>query len=141
MINQHTIVGTLGRDPEIRETQSGDKVCNLSVATSESWKKDGERQERTEWHRVTTFNQGTIKYIEMAARKGVKVAIVGQVRTRKWQDQEGNDRYSTETVIPNYGGEFKVLSSRKDAKEEGRDDDGGNAGDYIPDDLDDEIPF
>lgn len=142
MLNQHTIIGTLGRDPEIRSMNNGDKVANLSVATSESWKdkSSGERKERTEWHRVTTFNQGTIKYIEMACRKGVKVAVVGEVRTRKYQDSDGNDRYATETVIPNFGGQFKVLSSRKDAKEESGD--SGDSGGYNePDDLDDEIPF
>lgn len=152
-LNLHTIVGSLGDDPKIHEMQSGKKVCNLSVATSDSWKdKDtGERKERTQWHQVVTFNQGTIKYIEKACRKGSLVTIVGNVQSRKWTDKDGGTRYSTETIIPQFGGHFSAESPRGRSEDQEGDYSGTGEGEepkaaerFIAeesDSLDDEIPF
>jgi len=148
-INKVILVGNLGRDPEIRNLQSGDRVCNLSVATSETWrdKASGERRERTEWHRVVIFNQPLVEVAEKFLNKGRKVYIEGQLQTRKWQDQSGQDRYSTEVVLQRFRGELQILDSR------GEGGGGGGGGDYesggAPSggeeapggDLDDEIPF
>ncbi|MBV1916854.1 MAG: single-stranded DNA-binding protein, partial [Sphingomonadaceae bacterium] len=98
-LNKVMLIGNLGADPEIRSFQNGGKVCNLRIATSENWKdRDGNRQERTEWHTVAIFSEGLVKVCENYLRKGSKVFIEGQLQTRKWQDQSGNDRYSTEVV-------------------------------------------
>lgn len=100
-VNKVIIVGNLGRDPEVRSFQNGGKVCNLRIATTESWKdrNSGEKQERTEWHTVAIFNEGLAGVAERFLKKGSKVYIEGQLQTRKWQDQNGNDRYSTEVVL------------------------------------------
>ena len=113
-VNKVILVGNLGRDPEIRTMQSGDKVANLSLATSESWKdrNTGERQERTEWHRVSVFNQGLINIIEKYVHKGSKIYIEGQLETRKWTDQQGVEKYSTEVVLRAFRGELTMLDSR-----------------------------
>ena len=112
MINRVTLVGHLGRDPEVRSMQSGDRVANLSLATSESWKdkSTGDRRERTEWHRITVFNPGLVTVTERYLQKGSQVYLEGQIETRKWQDQEGNDRYSTEIVLRPYKSELRILS-------------------------------
>ncbi len=145
-VNKVILIGNLGRDPEIRSTQDGTRVANLSVATSESWKdrESGERRERTEWHRVVIFNEHLVEIVEKYLRKGSKVYIEGQLQTRKWQDQSGQDRYTTEVVMNRYRGELTMLDSRRDA--EGAGDYGGGAGGgRAPEpagaDLDDEIPF
>lgn len=114
-VNKVIIVGNLGKDPEIRSMNSGDKVANLSIATSESWrdKNSGERQERTEWHRVVIFNQNLVKVAESYLKKGAKVYIEGQLETRKWTDpQSGQDKYSTEIVLRPYRGELTMLDGR-----------------------------
>ena len=110
-VNKVILVGNLGADPEVRSFQNGGKVCNLRIATSESWKdrNSGERQERTEWHTVAIFSEGLAGVAERFLRKGSKVYIEGQLRTRKWQDQSGNDRYSTEVVLQGPGAVMTML--------------------------------
>lgn len=113
-VNKVILVGNLGRDPEIRTMQSGGRVCNLSVATSESWtdKQSGERKEKTEWHRVVIFDDRLVEVCEKYLRKGRKVFVEGSLQTRKWQDQSGQDRYSTEVVLQRFRGELQILDSR-----------------------------
>lgn len=113
-VNKVILVGNLGNDPDIRSMQNGGKVANLSIATSESWnnKNTGERQERTEWHRVVIFNEGLVRVAENYLKKGSKVYIEGQIETRKWQDQSGQDKYSTEIVLRPYRGELQMLDAR-----------------------------
>ena len=113
-VNKVIIVGNLGRDPEVRTFQNGGKVCNLRIATSENWKdrNTGERRERTEWHSVAIFSEPLARIAEQYLRKGSKVYIEGQLETRKWQDQSGQDRYSTEIVLRPYRGELTLLDSR-----------------------------
>ncbi|MEE4288687.1 MAG: single-stranded DNA-binding protein [Erythrobacter sp.] len=110
-LNKVMLIGNLGADPEIRTFQNGGKVANLRIATSESWKdrNTGERREKTEWHTVAIFSEGLVGVVERYVKKGSKVFIEGQLETRKWQDQNGNDRYSTEVVIRNYGGTLTML--------------------------------
>ena len=121
-VNKVILVGNLGQDPEVRTFQNGGKVCNLNIATSESWKdrNTGERQERTEWHRVAIFSEGLIGVVEQYLRKGSQVYIEGQLKTRKWQDQDtGQDRYTTEVVMQQFNSSLVMLGSRN------KDDDGG----------------
>ena len=110
-VNKVILVGNLGADPEVRSFQNGGKVCNLRIATSESWKdrNSGQKQERTEWHTVAIFSEGLVGVAERFLRKGSKVYIEGQLRTRKWQDQSGNDRYSTEVVLQGPGSVMTML--------------------------------
>ena len=157
-VNKVILVGNLGRDPEIRSMQNGGRVANLSVATSESWKdrQSGERREKTEWHRVVIFNENLLDVAEKYLQKGSKVYIEGQLQTRKWQDQSGVDKYSTEIVLQRFRGELQMLDSRGDgggsgggggmAGEPAGDDYGGGAssGGGAPSgggDFDDDIPF
>ena len=153
-VNKVILVGNLGADPDVRTMQSGDKVVNLSVATSESWKDKatGERKEKTEWHRVVVFNKGLVTICENYLKKGSKVYLEGQLETRKWQDQNGQDKYTTEVVLRPFRGELTMLDSRSGAG-------GGSFGDsadpgfdpgpsgasgegFTPTDgMDDEIPF
>ena len=148
-VNKVILVGNLGRDPETRTMQNGGRVANLSVATSESWKgKDGQRQERTEWHRVVIFNEHLLDVAEKYLHKGSKVYIEGQLQTRKWQDQSGNDKYSTEVVLQRFRGELQMLDSRGEGGGDmagevagggyggGRDGSAPSGGDF-----DDDIPF
>ncbi|WP_321340569.1 single-stranded DNA-binding protein [Breoghania sp.] len=113
-VNKVILVGNLGADPEIRRTQDGRPIANLSVATSESWRdrNSGERRERTEWHRVVIFNEGLCKVAEQYLRKGSKIYIEGQLQTRKWQDQNGQDRYSTEVVLQGFNSTLTMLDGR-----------------------------
>ncbi|MGH1369063.1 MAG: single-stranded DNA-binding protein [Maritimibacter sp.] len=115
-VNKVIIVGNLGRDPEVRTFSNGGKVVNLRIATSENWKdkSTGERRERTEWHSVAIFSEPVGRIAEQFLRKGSKVYIEGQLETRKWQDQSGNDRYSTEVVLRPYRGELTLLDGRGD---------------------------
>ena len=160
-VNKVIIVGNLGRDPEVRSFQNGGKVCNLRIATSETWKdrNTGERKERTEWHSVAIFQEGLVRIAEQYLRKGSKVYIEGKLQTRKWQDQSGQDRYSTEVVLQGYDGVMTMLDSREGGGggnfgggggggQTGYDDRGGDSygGGGAPSpapsrDLDDEIPF
>lgn len=113
-INKVILIGNLGADPDIKQMNNGKPVCNLSVATSESWKDKttGEKREKTEWHRVVIFNEGLTRIAEQYLRKGAKVYLEGQLQTRKWQDKDGADRYSTEVVLQGYGGNLTMLDSR-----------------------------
>ena len=113
-LNRVQLIGNLGRDPEVRTTQTGGRIVTLSIATSESWKDDrsGERRERTEWHRVVIFNEGLGKIAERYLEKGAKVYLEGKLTTRKWQDQSGADRYTTEVVLQRFRGELQLLDSR-----------------------------
>jgi len=115
-VNKVILVGNLGADPDIKRTQDGRPIANLSIATSESWrdKNTGERREKTEWHRVVVFNEGLCKVIENYVKKGSKVYIEGALQTRKWQDNEGRDRYSTEVVLQGFNGNLTMLDSRSD---------------------------
>jgi len=158
-VNKVILIGNLGRDPEIRSMQDGNRVANLSVATSESWrdKASGERRERTEWHRVVVFNDHLVGIIEKYLRKGSKVYLEGQLQTRKWTDQSGADKYTTEVVLQRYRGELTMLDGRGGegagdyagssggSADYGSSGGGGGGGDRAPApagaDLDDEIPF
>ncbi|OKL43454.1 single-stranded DNA-binding protein [Pseudovibrio exalbescens] len=120
-VNKVILVGNLGADPEIRRTQDGRPIVNLRIATSESWRdrNTGERRERTEWHRVVVFNEGLAKVAENYLRKGSKVYIEGQLQTRKWQDQSGQDRYSTEVVLQGFNSTLTMLDGRNDGGGQG----------------------
>jgi single-strand DNA-binding protein len=159
-VNKVILIGNLGRDPEVRTFQNGGKVCNLRIATSENWKdkNTGERREKTEWHSVAIFNDGLVRIAEQYLRKGSKVYIEGQLQTRKWQDQSGQDKYSTEVVLQGFGGTLTMLDGRDSGggggggggqsgyDERGGDYGGGGGGGGASSpspsrDLDDEIPF
>ena len=154
-VNKVILVGNLGRDPEIRTMQSGDKLANMSVATSETWndRQTGERRERTEWHRVVIFGR-LAEVAERYLRKGSKVYVEGSLQTRKWQDQSGQDRYSTEVVLQRFRGELQMLDRSGDGESRDRYQDQDGYGDRAPGggrsaapapamgpDLDDDIPF
>jgi single-strand DNA-binding protein len=112
-VNKVILVGNLGDDPEVRSLNNGGEVVNMRVATSENWKdRDGNRQERTEWHRVVIFNENLGRVAKSYLKKGSKVYLEGQIQTRKWQDQSGQDRYSTEVVLQRFRGELVLLDSR-----------------------------
>ena len=147
-VNKVTLIGNLGRDPEVRSTQDGMKIVNLSLATSENWKdrNSGERRERTEWHRVVIFNENLARVAEQYLRKGSKIYVEGQLQTRKWTDQNGQDRYTTEVVLQRYRGELTMLDGRGEGGGGGFKQDQGYGGGGAapvggPSDLDDEIPF
>ncbi len=159
-LNKVMLIGNLGADPEIRTFGNGGRVCNLRIATSERWrdKNTGENREKTEWHTVAIFSEGLVKVCENYLRKGSKVFIEGALQTRKWQDQSGNDRYSTEVVLQGFNGTLTMLDGRGGGDSMG----GGQGGGYggqasgggsygggsgggapapMNNDLDDEIPF
>ena len=142
-VNKVIIVGNLGRDPEIRALNSGDKVCNLSVATSESWrdKATGEKKEKSEWHRVVIFNDNLSTVAEKYLRKGSKVYIEGQLQTRKWTDQSGQEKYSTEIVLQKFRGELQILDSKGDGQGQAPAQYGSSQPAQAAADIDDEIPF
>ncbi|MEO9778141.1 MAG: single-stranded DNA-binding protein [Sedimentitalea sp.] len=165
-VNKVILIGNLGADPEVRTFQNGGKVCNLRIATSENWKdkNTGERRERTEWHSVAIFNDGLVRIAEQYLRKGSKVYIEGQLQTRKWQDQSGQDRYSTEVVLQGFGGTLTMLDGRdgggggrseggygggqgggydRGQRDDGYGGGGQGGGQSAPSsrDMDDEIPF
>ena len=116
MLNKATLIGNLGQEPEIRATQDGRRIANLSLATTENWKdkNTGERKSKSEWHRIVVFNDGLVNVIENYLHKGSKIYIEGAIQTRKWQDKEGNDKYSTEIVLQNFGGKLIMLDSKSD---------------------------
>lgn len=132
-VNKVIIIGNLGRDPEVRTFQNGGKVCNLRIATSENWKdkNTGERREKTEWHSVAIFNDGLVRVAEQYLRKGSKVYVEGQLQTRKWQDQSGQDRYTTEVVLQGYGGTLTMLDGRSEGGGMGGGGYGGGGGDQM----------
>ena len=113
-VNKVILIGNLGKDPDVRRLNSGDQVVSFPVATSETWrdKSSGERKERTEWHNIVIFNENLGKVAEQYCKKGTKVYLEGQLQTRKWQDQSGNDRYTTEVVLQRFRGELQLLNSR-----------------------------
>lgn len=129
-VNKVILIGNLGRDPEVRSFQNGGKVCNLRIATSETWKdrNTGERKERTEWHSVAIFNEGLVRVAEQYLRKGSKVYVEGQLQTRKWQDQSGQDRYSTEVVLQGFGSTLTMLDGRSGGEGGGGGGFGGGSG-------------
>lgn len=124
-LNRVLLIGNLGADPEIRRLNSGDPVVNIRIATSESWrdKNSGERKEKTEWHNVVIFNDNLAKVAEQYLKKGAKVYVEGQLQTRKWQDQSGNDRYTTEIVLQKFRGELQMLDTKNGGSGGDRDDD------------------
>ena len=150
-VNKVTLVGNLGRDPEVRAMQNGDKIIQLSVATSDRWKdkSTGEQRERTEWHRVVIFNDALGKIAEQYLKKGSTVYLEGQLQTRKWTDQQsGQEKYTTEVVLQRYRGELTLLGSRPENQisndQQNAEIDQSNQismSDEIASDLDDEIPF
>ncbi|MFD1880979.1 single-stranded DNA-binding protein [Paracoccus pacificus] len=156
-VNKVILVGNLGQDPEIRTFQNGGKIANLRIATSEQWKdrNSGERRERTEWHTVVIHSEPLVRVAEQYLKKGSKVYVEGQLETRKWQDQQGNDRYSTEVALRPFRSELHMLDGRGGGQGGGGDwDRGGSSGDYDSGpsgggqggqgggrDFDDEIPF
>ncbi|PJI91964.1 single-strand binding protein [Yoonia maricola] len=164
-VNKVILIGNLGADPEVRTFQNGGKVANLRIATSETWKdkNTGERREKTEWHTVAIFQEGLVRIAEQYLKKGSKVFIEGKLQTRKWQDQSGQDRYSTEVVLNGYDGTLTMLDSRNEGGGGGNygggggygggssgggygGNDGGYGGGGAPSgggggDMDDEIPF
>lgn len=144
-VNKVILLGALGADPEVRHTQDGRPIVNLSVATSESWKdkNSGERKEKTEWHRVVIFSEGLAKIAERYLKKGSKVYIEGQLQTRKWQDQSGNDRYSTEVVLSGFNGTLTMLDSpRSSDSPQNQEQSPAHSTDFGDDGFgDSEIPF
>ncbi len=146
-VNKVILVGNLGRDPEVRSMQSGGRVANLSVATSERWndKTTGERREKTEWHRVVIFDDRLVDVAEKYLHKGSKVYLEGQLQTRKYTDKEGIDRYSTEVVLQRFRGELVMLDARGGGDGGAERPASAGAGEtersFARDDLDDEIPF
>jgi len=155
-VNKVILVGNLGADPEIRRTNDGRPIANLRIATSESWrdKNTGERRERTEWHRVVIFNEGLCRIAEQYLKKGSKVYLEGQLQTRKWEDQSGQERYSTEVVLQGFNSQLTMLDSRAGGGDRVSDDggfgratpmedarSGGRGGGSLAEELDDEIPF
>ena len=149
-VNKVILVGNLGADPEVRKFQNGGQVCNLRIATSENWKdrNTGERREKTEWHSVAIFSEGLARVAEQYLRKGSKVYLEGQLETRKWQDQNGNDRYTTEVVLRNFNSQMVMLDSRSgggggnfERSGGGMSDNGGSSSGGQSYELDDEIPF
>ncbi|MBY5720120.1 single-stranded DNA-binding protein [Rhizobium leguminosarum] len=165
-VNKVILIGNVGADPEIRRTQDGRPIANLRIATSETWRdrNSGERREKTEWHTVVVFNEGLCKVVEQYVKKGAKLYIEGQLQTRKWQDQQGQDRYSTEVVLQGFGSTLTMLDGRGEGGGASRGsgtgaggndygDDygapapasspsrGGGSGGNFSRDLDDDIPF
>ena len=155
-VNKVILLGNLGRDPEVRNFPNGGKVANFSIATSENWKdrNTGERRERTEWHNVSITNEALVRVAEQYLQKGSKVYVEGQLETRKWQDQAGNDRYTTEVVLRPYRGELTMLDSRNSNSDlqgsdysqlqntsQNNDFSNSDQENFSSNDMDDEIPF
>jgi single-strand DNA-binding protein len=157
-VNKVILVGNLGKDPEVRHTQDGKPIVNLSIATSDTWrdKSTGERKEKTEWHRVVIFNEGISKVAEQYLKKGTTVYIEGSLQTRKWTDKDGVEKYSTEIVLQNYGGTLTMLGGKPGGVSDGAGMGGGAGDDFgqsspmrgsgakpqsFARDLDDEVPF
>lgn len=153
-INKVILVGNVGRDPEIRYTGDGSKVASFSLATGESWKdkNTGERRDRTEWHKIVVFNEKLVEVIEKYIKKGAKLFLEGQLQTRKWTDQQGVEKYTTEVVLPRYRGELTMLDGKSDGGVSGQENTyvednatssfGNHNNSFTPqNNLDDEIPF
>lgn len=144
MFNRVQLIGRVGKDPEIKNTQDGKQVANFSIATSETWrdKNTGDKREKTEWHNVVVWNEGLVKVVENYVHKGSLLMVEGKMATRKWQDKSGNDRYTTEVVLSGYDSTIKLLGGKNDNG--GQQNDGGssaNRAGAANTDMDDEIPF
>ena len=156
-VNKVFLVGNLGKDPEIRTTQQGKRIANLTLATSEVWKdkQTGEKKEQSEWHKIVVFNDGLAGLLEQYTRKGSKLHVEGAIKTRKWQDQSGQDRYSTEIVVDQFNGDIVLCDRVGSGQQEQREQPAPRQEhqrqapqrkpepqpDYTPNDLDDEVPF
>lgn len=159
-VNRVILVGNIGKDPEVRSTQEGGKIVNLTLATSETWndRSSGERKEKTEWHRVVIFNDRVAETVERFVKKGAKLYVEGSLQTRKWTDQQGQEKYSTEIVVGRFNGQVTMLDSQNSSRSSGeagtesqapraasqpteRRPGGGQKGKTYAGDLDDEIPF
>ncbi|WP_342627533.1 single-stranded DNA-binding protein [Nguyenibacter vanlangensis] len=147
-VNKAVLIGNLGKDPEVRSTQGGSKVVSMTVATSETWKdrQSGEKREATEWHRIVIWNENIGNFVEQYLRKGDKVYLEGKLQTRKWTDQQGADRYTTEIVLQAYDGKLVSLTSRLDNQGGGEQsranqNNASRGTGYGRNDVDDEIPF
>ena len=145
-LNKVTLIGNLGKDPEIRSTNDGRELANFSIATTESWKDKvtGEKKEKTEWHKIVVFSEGLVRVIKSYVKKGSKLYIEGQLQTRKWTDNEGHERYTTEVVLQNYNSNLLLLDSRSDSsfgEESSHNNQRSNIPNFDNSDIDDEIPF
>lgn len=143
-INKVTLIGNVGRDPEIRTTQDGKEIASITLATSESWKDrlSGERKERTEWHRIVVFADGLVNIIKNYIKKGSKIYIEGALQTRKWVDNTGAERYSTEIVLQNYNSVLLMLdNSRSGSGDSFSSDSSSSSNNFTAEEIDDEIPF
>ena len=153
-MNLAILIGRVGKDPEIKSFQNGGKVANFSLATSEKWKdkNSGEKKEKTEWHNITVFSDGLVGVVERFVKKGDQLMVKGKIQTRKWQDQSGNDRYTTEIVLQGFDAAIEMLggksggndggsSSASDSGSYGGSNASSGGGSPFPDDLDDEVPF
>ncbi len=143
-LNKVMLIGRLGQDPEVRSTQDGRSLCSFSIATSESWndKTTGEKKEKTEWHRVVVFNEGLVNIIQQYVKKGSNVFIEGQLQTRKWEDKDGIEKYTTEVVLQGFNSTFKMLDSKNSgSKENFSQDSGVEKVENFDSDIDDDIPF
>jgi len=141
-VNKVTLIGRVGKDPEIRSMQNGNEIANLTVATSEKWKdkNTGEKKEKTEWHNVVVFSAGLVGVIKSYVNKGSQIYVEGALQTRKWQDKSGNDRYSTEVVLQGFGSTLVLLGGRGDTQSH-QSQETNQTQDFTVEDLDDEINF
>ena len=150
-VNKVILIGNVGQDPEVRQFQNGGQVCSFSLATSENWKdrNTGERRDKTEWHRISIFNEGLVRIVQNYVKKGSKLYIEGQLETRKWQDRDGNDRYTTEVVLRGYNSTLTMLDGRSEGGGQSMSYNQGSGGPRqmegpaqdFSQDFDDEIPF
>ena len=144
-LNKVMLIGRLGQDPEVRSTQDGRSLCTFSIATSESWndKNTGEKREKTEWHRIVVFNEGLVNIIQQYVKKGSNVFIEGQLQTRKWEDKDGIEKYTTEVVLQGFNSTFKILDGRNTNSIENNFDQNNSISDSgnFDADIDDDIPF
>ena len=142
-VNKVILVGNVGRDPEIRTTQDGKEIASITLATSESWKDklSGERKERTEWHRVVVFSEGLVNIIKNYVKKGTKLYIEGSLQTRKWVDNAGVERYTTEVVLQNFNASLVMLDNNRSGGGDNFSSEGGSGSNFVAEEIDDEIPF
>ena len=144
-LNKVMLIGRLGQDPEVRNTQDGRSLCTFSIATSESWndKNTGEKREKTEWHRIVVFNEGLVNIIQQYVKKGSNVFLEGQLQTRKWEDKDGIEKYTTEVVLQGFNSTFKMLDSRNSGSIDSNfsQDNSISASSDFDSEIDDDIPF
>tara|TARA_Y100001970_G_scaffold17324_1_gene19559 strand:- start:6357 stop:6803 length:447 start_codon:yes stop_codon:yes gene_type:complete len=144
-LNKVMLIGRLGQDPEVRNTQDGRSLCTFSIATSESWndKNTGEKKEKTEWHRIVVFNEGLVNIIQQYVKKGSNVFLEGQLQTRKWEDKDGIEKYTTEVVLQGFNSTFKMLDSRNSGSIDSNfsQDNSISASSDFDSEIDDDIPF